>query len=392
MPVGEKHDPATAVAGSRPGRTILMVNNYPMRVAEQAVADGVYPAHHLWGIDALRRSGRKVEIVEAGGLLAGLFDRWGRLNRLGNLPRQLAVLRHRRSGSVVYAANEGDLRLICLARRAGVFRQPIVVLFHHMPGLSARAWLGGADVALCLSKAVASRIRDKMGVPPARVIHAAMGADLDFPGYVLHTRGTNSHAEPGWGSRPLVVSAGKSNRDTSTLLAAIRRVDVPAIVYVPQANRDGLATARGRGGSTSLRVVPVTTKTQLPYMTVLRDMRRASIVAIPLATSDGGLAGLSELLDAMALAKPVVMTRNPLIDIDVESIGCGLWVDPGDVHGWVRALERLRDDEEERRRMGQKGRSAVETDFNYGSFCRVVRDDVFAPIERQLAQDGRVAV
>jgi glycosyltransferase involved in cell wall biosynthesis len=49
------------------------------------------------------------------------------------------------------------------------------------------------------------------------------------------------------------------------------------------------------------------------------------------------------LKDALAMGKPVVITKSPHIDVDVEAIGCGFTVALGDVDGWTDALEKLRD-------------------------------------------------
>jgi hypothetical protein len=40
-------------------------------------------------------------------------------------------------------------------------------------------------------------------------------------------------------------------------------------------------------------------------------------------------------MDAIGMGKPVIMTRHPLIDIDIEAKG-GIWVNPGDVEGGRR--------------------------------------------------------
>ena len=84
--------------------------------------------------------------------------------------------------------------------------------------------------------------------------------------------------------------------------------------------------------------------------------------------------GLTELNDALALSKPVVMTRSPTaLDVDIEAIGCGIWVDVGDVDGWQRALSLLMSDAALRDRMGAAGRKFAEQGWNQQSYgARVV--------------------
>jgi glycosyltransferase involved in cell wall biosynthesis len=95
-------------------------------------------------------------------------------------------------------------------------------------------------------------------------------------------------------------------------------------------------------------------------------------VAIPYRATDVML-GLTELNDALALAKPVVMTRSPHIDVDIEAVGCGIWVDPGDLGGWRRALTRLREHPDEAQAMGAAGRRFAQESWNAQTFERDVR-------------------
>ena len=43
-------------------------------------------------------------------------------------------------------------------------------------------------------------------------------------------------------------------------------------------------------------------------------------------------------MDALGMGKPVIITRNLLIDSHVEKEGIGIWVKPGDIDGWKQAI------------------------------------------------------
>jgi phosphoribosylcarboxyaminoimidazole (NCAIR) mutase len=66
------------------------------------------------------------------------------------------------------------------------------------------------------------------------------------------------------------------------------------------------------------------------YPEMMAAYLTARVIAIPLEKSDVSLAGLTSLVDAMAIGRPVIMTRNPFIDLDIEAQGIGRWVEPGD--------------------------------------------------------------
>jgi glycosyltransferase involved in cell wall biosynthesis len=74
---------------------------------------------------------------------------------------------------------------------------------------------------------------------------------------------------------------------------------------------------------------------------------------------------MSEICDAIALGKPLVVTRSKHLGFDVEEVGCGFFVAAGDVAGWATALARLHRDADLRRKLGEAGPG--------GSWARQVR-------------------
>jgi glycosyltransferase involved in cell wall biosynthesis len=201
-----------------------------------------------------------------------------------------------------------------------------VAVVHAAPG----PWAADLDVALCLSRRTQQQLIERYGRDPERTPLAPWGPDLDFAGY---TRPTDED---------LIVSAGKTERDTDTLSRATNALGLRARIYAAS------------GGD-------------VDYGTVLDDVRRASIVAIPLARTDR-LLGLSEVNDALALGKPIVMTRSDVTDFDPGAIGCGITVEPHDEEGWRDALGRLAGDAQLRAAMGRRGREFAERGYNARAF------------------------
>ena len=327
------------------GRTVCFATNYSMRAVRDSVDRHELPAQHLWGSDALERVG--YQVVHLDSPLRGTpgwLSRAARLS-LGDLGAEARV-----RGDLAYAADHHTFRGLGLLRAFG--RGPAVLqVVHHvpddrvLPGLAVR----GPDVVITLSTEVRDRLIERGR--DASCTHALpWGPDLGFPGY------TSKGDE-------FILGCGKANRDNVTLLRALQRVDFPARVYryEDQAVESGPAV-------THVSLGPRRSQARhLEYAEVLGDLRASAVIAISLSDPTR-LAGLSELNDALALGKPVVMTRSPKIDVDIERIGCGVWVDPGDVQAWADALERLAAHPTLRREMGLRGREFAEREWNAALF------------------------
>jgi glycosyltransferase involved in cell wall biosynthesis len=107
---------------------------------------------------------------------------------------------------------------------------------------------------------------------------------------------------------------------------------------------------------------------QLRLSAALPALRSAAVIAIPIADPER-LTGLTELNDALALGKPVVMTRTPHLPFDLDATGVGITVGLGDEQGWVSALNTLAD-ADFRQQMGARARRFADEEFNYEIFSR----------------------
>lgn len=108
---------------------------------------------------------------------------------------------------------------------------------------------------------------------------------------------------------------------------------------------------------------------------VVAELRRADVLVAPsVPTAEGKREGIPVvLMEAMAMARPVVASRLSGIPELVEDGVSGLLVPPGDVLALADALHRLTDDVDLRRRLGAQGRRTVEARFSlHGNVDRLV--------------------
>jgi glycosyltransferase involved in cell wall biosynthesis len=343
---------------------VVFLNNYPTEQVIEACRAGDLPRNHLWGIDHLERLGCRVDVVPFA--WSPRARRLTRLTgrRLGELDRQAGAWRLRRGADLVYAASAEDTPALAALRLSGALAVPLAVYFFHPPSNPAwRALFHGVDLALCLSSRTESLLRERFSVPAARTATVPWGPDLGFAEY---------SSPPPLGDR--VVSTGKTRRDHATLLAALRLAGLPATVLTHEA---GGTAGYGQHASSvpvddtgpAIHVRPVPAGTQLPRPEVVSVLTSSRIVAV-VTNEEVGVNGLTEVLEALALGRPVVMTRNRFFDLDVEELGCGRVVARGDVRGLAAALSDVWRDPVLAAAMGAAGRRHLEAHVNYERFGR----------------------
>lgn len=352
------------------GLRVLVINNYPLEQVWAEVKRGEKPDHHLFGLNHLADLGLQIQVVPA-----AAEERWRRSDRLlrasrlpfplGRLGRQMAALRWAEPVDVILSACEMETNLLALRRSFGVTSPPLVVIQHHplnrgrLARLRApyyRRIFRGIDATLTLSRRVADEINAEFHPRrPARPL--AWGADAKF----YPTPGG-----PGQGS----VAVGRTGRDFTSYGLAATRAGTPARIICPSWEADPEFAQFGP----NVRVQVLPESGLLPYPALFEAFCEARVLAIPLDDYGDALAGLTSLLDAIALGRPVVMTRNPYLDLDIEALGFGRWVAPRDVAGWAEALRWFEDHPAEAAAMGQRARALHLAGFDSAHFGRDLAD------------------
>lgn len=329
---------------------ILVLNGQDLSVVWNRVAAGSAPDHLLYGLNHFERCGHSVQIVPyQRSRMLTLASRALRRSPipLGDLDQQVAVLRAARGADLVYCPCQNVAQLLGYLRTARAFDRPIVWVVHHpldRGRLSAqrrplmRAMLRGVDAYPALSGPVAEDLAGVAG-SAERTSVLAWGPDPNwYP----------SASGPGSG----VIAAGIANRDFDTFARAISRTDVSGWIVCPES-----AAPRTPPGP---RVQLITRS--LPHRELAELYAQVRAIAIPLRVGwPWPMNGLQCLLDAIGVGKPVIATRNPWIDIDIERLGIGIWVAPGDVNGWRAAIRHLDEHPDVAVEMGARARALVES-------------------------------
>ena len=334
------------------------------------LAQGQFPTHFLYGACHLPENG--IDVVwhrsprrDMPRLATALYTAW-------------RILTCREHFDAIYATHYKGLELIILLRALHLYRRPIIV-WHHQPIITPksrlREWGGrlfyrGMDRLVFFSQKLVDDSMHSRKADPRRMVVGHWGADLDFYDRI-RAKGAETRekekAESGKSDARAFtfIATGKEQRDQPTLIEAFNRTSLPLRLYIginpnpgiPNPNLDAVNSCRPAKNIDVVKICGL-----LPYE-IAQDVARADCVAI-CCRHTRYTAGLTTVVEAMALGLPMICSRNPQIPVDFDAEGCGIAVNYGDTDGWQRAAEYMAAHPDEARRMGQRGRRLAEQTFN----------------------------
>ena len=224
---------------------------------------------------------------------------------VGDPLQTIWVLRNARRRHIVWATTQAIAPSLGILRRIGVLKAPLAVLVHNTASKRyTRFWLRGADAVVVFSDGIRLKLIEQ-GVAQERIHVARWGPDTRWSGYRYRQEDVSLD----------FISTGKTYRDYDSLLEAARLGKLSGVIM------NGTELIRISGG------IPEYTpnRPRLSNAEVIQELSRARVVVIPIADPPDpkGLTGITELADAVAIGKPVVMTANPLLPVDIEAAGIG---------------------------------------------------------------------
>ncbi len=192
-------------------------------------------------------------------------------------------------------------------------------------------------------------IQRRWKVPAQRVVFTPFMVDADFfaPDKVT----------PNPTSRPMICSVGLESRDYPTLIQAVRGLDIQVVIAAAS------PWAR-QADSTQGQHIPENVTVQRFSQYELRQLYADSrFVVMPLLNVNYQ-AGVTAILEAMAMGRAVICSRTPGqtdVVIDGET---GLYVPPGDPDALRAAIMQLVTHPDQAARMGQAGRRRIEQEMS----------------------------
>jgi glycosyltransferase involved in cell wall biosynthesis len=292
----------------------------------------------------------------------------GRSARL-SLAHAAAGLRRLDGLDAVFSDGEHVGVPLALLMRARGIRTPHLMLGHHLTTGPKRHLIrllrpqARINRVLLHSRRQIEVAATELGLPRDRLHFLPYFADTDF-----------------WAPRraeeeAFVLSVGREHRDYATLAKAC--ADLPARVFVAAGSLFS-PSARHSGPASW----PANFETGfLDHVSLRERYARARVVAVPLVATDFQ-AGVTTILEAMAMAKAVVVSATEGQRDVVEDGVTGLLVPPGDAAALRNAVAGLLAYPRERARLGANARESVTSRFSLDVYAAALfrhLEEVSAP-------------
>lgn len=203
--------------------------------------------------------------------------------------------------------------------------------------------------------------QEHLHIPGAKIRRIAFHADDSFyrPSLVTDSAGAN-----------LISAAGLEWRDYPTLLAAAARLPQVAFKLAaasPWSKHSNETEGRSLPDNVSVR--------RYEYGELRQLYADSDVVAVPLYENDFQ-AGVTTMIEAMAMGKPVIVTQTTgQTDVIIHGEN-GVVVPPNDPDAWETELCRLLADADERRRLGENARRWVENHATLDRWARTIAASV----------------
>jgi glycosyltransferase involved in cell wall biosynthesis len=214
---------------------------------------------------------------------------------------------------------------------------------------------GAITRVLCLSSEMRRFLVNEIGLPSEKVHVMHNWVDQQF----FHG------SEPGSGD--YVLSAGMEARDYPTLRDAASGMPMKFhIVASGFSRKPGYAAAQGAEPKDN-----VTVGTGYSYVELRNLYAGARLFVMPLYPVTYA-AGVTSVLEAMAMSKPVIVSDSPGIRDYVKDGASGLLVRPGNAAALRSAIAELWNDRFRLEAMGRYNRAWVETELNTAAYVNKV--------------------
>jgi glycosyltransferase involved in cell wall biosynthesis len=276
----------------------------------------------------------------------------------------LALVR-RKEFDVFYAGAEST-GLVLAALFKFVRRRPKIAILNHYLSGNKKAFLFRLfglrrtfDSLICLNEFQTRFAKETLHIAPDRVSSVHYGANVDGAFFDP----SRSKTTPGG----YILSVGRERRDYDTLLTALQGIDLRSTI-VASGIRD---SGEYNNLSSTVAAVPVTVRLlrHVSYVE-LRDLYAGCLFTVLPVHDVEYPAGVTAIIEAMAMGKTVIATRSRGIREYVEDGVTGLWARNGDANDLRERILYLWNNPDVAQRMGAEARKRVAARIDLSGYIK----------------------
>ena len=256
---------------------------------------------------------------------------------------------------------ESSLLLLALLKHLGICHRKIIVISHNtlnsgrnfIERLLFRMVYSTIDMILFHSKKNMDESVNFGLVKSNHAQHFYWGDDLEFVDR-MYSPSVNK----------FFISTGRENRDYEILIEAFVNPKSCLELYTNETNNENdyryLQSKIGKYPNISIEYVD---NSSMTTRRLAQRTARCCCVMIPLLHEQVNYCvGLTSMVEAMAMGKPIISSSNPYSPIDLEKEGIGIYANS--VEEWKKAVLFFEQNPDKIKEMGKRARQLAENWFN----------------------------
>jgi len=317
------------------------------------------------------------------GVILPRFKKYRPIGMKSWIPNLIDILKDKRKYDIVYTPYFDGLEALIYLRALGLFRKKIIVWQHQIiekPGgflrtCLYRVFLKGIDKFIFFSETAQSESIESKLISKNKTAVLRWGADLDFFNNILNEASGKEYKDISF------ISTGRDSRDFETLVKAFKGLSLKLDLYVVE--RELYEKYKEEGENIKVHFLERDGSLESSLIsshTVGLELAKSSVSIVCTRPSANRKlsSGLTSIIEATALGKPLIITRNKYIPKYFEDSRVGLFVNPFDVEDLRNAIQKIGSDNELLRQLGENSRQFALKQCNLDLFTK----DLAALFER----------
>ena len=327
----------------------------------QEIKQRIYPKHHLWGFDqfekekSLKMNLLQTEKTFCPTILEKTLNKLFFKNSPG-IKAEISAWKESRTSELIYSVC-GPLALSQFYKKtkviSWVFRHPNNRVNSLLDPYSQKN-LQSNDALLCLT--------------PDAEKHFSKLVRSKFIPWCIDMEMFDGKPPINKPEKPFFLASGKTQRDYNTLVNAAHRTTIDIRIIGPKNLKPLSCPNNVHWIDTSIDPPDQA----IDYPTLKEWYAQCAGVCIPLTGDATDTCGYTNMLEGMAMRKPILMSRSGCLHINPQSRNFGILIEPQDSRGWSDSMNRIIGEPAFAEKCGESGRKIAENEFTIDRFNRNV--------------------